>query len=228
MIKLLRICMMVLVVAGVPSLAQADALDAYKKWADVKYNKLSEDQKKAELAVLETQLEAMLAKAPQDVDTKIVLATVRSTHASLIGGLSALPKVKSAKKLFEEAIKQDEKAMDGQAHAILGALYYGVPGWPIAFGDNDKAERHIKKALKISPDGIDANFFWADFLFERSKYAEAEAAFSHVLSLKPRSENAAYKAADTGRLEEARLKHIVAVAKAEKDNDKARSGHLND
>jgi len=226
MIKLLRICMMVLVMAGVPSLAQADALDAYKKWADVKYNKLSDDQKKTELAVLETQLEATLAKAPQDVNTKIVLATVRSTHASLIGGLSALPKVKSAKKLFEEAIKQDEKAMDGQAHAILGALYYGVPGWPIAFGDNDKAERHIKKALKISPNGIDANFFWADYLFERAKYTEAEAAYSRVLSLKPRSENAAYKAADTGRIEEARLKHIVAEAKAAQE--KGKSSHLND
>jgi tetratricopeptide (TPR) repeat protein len=228
MIKLIRITMLMFLVMGVPSLAKADALNVYKQLADIKYGAGSDDQKKADLGTLEQRLEAMLAKAPQDVDTKIVLATVQSTHASLIGGLSALPKIKSAKKLFEAAIKQNEKAMDGQAHAILGALYYGVPGWPIAFGDNDKAERHIKKALKINPDGIDANFFWADYLLERSKYDEAEAAFKHVLSLKPRSENAAFKAADTGRLEEARLKHILAAAKAGADSRRGASSRLND
>jgi|TARA_R110000868_G_scaffold21590_1_gene89354 tetratricopeptide (TPR) repeat protein len=220
--------MLMVVVMGVPSLAKADALEAYQQWADIKYNTLSDDQKKTELGALERRLETMLAKAPRDVNTKIVLATVQSTHASLIGGLSALPKIKSAKKLFEDAIKQDEKAMDGQAHAILGALYYGVPGWPIAFGDNDKAERHIKKALKISPDGIDANFFRADYLLERSKYDEAEAAFKHVISLKPRTENAAYKTADTGRLEEARLKRIVAAAKMKSGSGGKPAGHLND
>lgn len=196
-----------------PLAVHAGALDVYKDWADVKYGNLEDDKKKAELIKLETKLDTLIAKEPKNVNAKIVLATVKSTHASLIGGISALPHVKSAKSLFEDAIKIDAKAMDGQAHAILGALYYGVPGWPIAFGDDDKAEEHIQKALQIAPNSIDANFFMGDYWLEDSEYKKAKQALEKTLTLKPRTSHAAYTAADKGRLEEAKAKLKVAEEK---------------
>ena len=211
-----------------PLSAHADALSSYKSWADVKYGTLSDDDKKAKLTKLEQDLAALLVKNPKDVNAKIVLATVKSTHASLIGGLSALPHVKSAKKLFEESIKADEKAMDGQAHAILGALYYGVPGWPVAFGDNDKAEMHIKKALKIAPNSIDANFFWGDYWLEKNRHGKAKEAFDKTLTLKPRSTNPAYKAADMGRLDEAREKLKTVEEKLKQKAKKKSSSSFNE
>jgi hypothetical protein len=34
-----------------------------------------------------------------------------------------------------------------------------VPGWPIAYGDTNKADALLKKALVINPNTIDANYF---------------------------------------------------------------------
>jgi Tfp pilus assembly protein PilF len=48
-----------------------------------------------------------------------------------------------------------------------------VPGWPIGFGDDDKAEALLRKALEVNPDGIDPNYFYAEFLYEQGEYAEA-------------------------------------------------------
>lgn len=203
----------------------ADALDYYKNWADIKYGTQSSEQKQAALEKLAVNVEALLAKDAKDTDAKIVLATIKSTHASLIGGLSALPLVKKARDLFEEAIKQDEKAMDGQAHAILGALYYGVPGWPIAFGDDDKAERHLKKALAIAPESIDAHFFWGEYLLDHNKYEQASEYLNKAIALKPRSSHDAYKAADTGRIAEAKAKLKEVDVKMK---EKSKKSGLND
>ena len=52
-----------------------------------------------------------------------------------------------AKKLFERAIKLDPAAMDGSAYTSLGSLYYQVPGWPVGFGDDDKAKEMLLKGL---------------------------------------------------------------------------------
>jgi len=37
--------------------------------------------------------------------------------------------------------------MDGSAFVTLGSLYSMVPGWPIAFGNDLKAEQSLKKAM---------------------------------------------------------------------------------
>ena len=48
----------------------------------------------------------------------------------------------------------------------LGVLYYKVPGSPIGFGDKDKARELLLRALAVNPQGIDANYFYAEFLVE--------------------------------------------------------------
>lgn len=51
-------------------------------------------------------------------------------------------------------------ALQGSAYTSLGTLYDQVPGWPIGFGDSDKADTLLRKALQINPNGIDSNYFW--------------------------------------------------------------------
>jgi Tfp pilus assembly protein PilF len=53
-------------------------------------------------------------------------------------------------------------------------LYYKVPGWPIGFGDDDKAKIFLDKALAIDADGIENNYFYADYLIDQGQYADAE------------------------------------------------------
>jgi hypothetical protein len=38
------------------------------------------------------------------------------------------------------AIQLDPNASEGAAFVTLGSLYYMVPGWPIAYGDTNKAD----------------------------------------------------------------------------------------
>ena len=53
-----------------------------------------------------------------------------SSLAGEKGGLGALPLVKQAKTLYEQAIQINGNALDGSAYNSLGVLYYKVPGWP--------------------------------------------------------------------------------------------------
>jgi len=67
-------------------------------------------------------------------------------------------------------------ALEGSAYTSLGALYYQVPGWPLAFGNKKQAEKLLLQALEINPDGIDSNYFWGDYLVQQKRSAEARSA----------------------------------------------------
>ncbi len=99
---------------------------------------------------------------------------VESSYAGAKGGLGALSLAKSAKASFEQALKINASALAGSAYTSLGTLYHKVPGWPIGFGSDKKAKEMLTKALEINPDGIDANYFYGEFLFDDGKYEEAE------------------------------------------------------
>lgn len=126
---------------------------------------------------------------------------VVSSWAGEKGGLGALGLVKKAKAIYEQAIRIDGQALDGSAYNSLGVLYYKVPGWPVGFGDKDKARELLEKALAINPQGIDANFFYAEYLAETGHENEAVAYLERALQAPPRPGR---QIADTGRREEAR------------------------
>jgi Tfp pilus assembly protein PilF len=63
----------------------------------------------------------------------------------------------------------------------LGVLYYRVPGWPVAFGNDEKARQFLKDALSMDPDGLDANYFYGDFLIEQGDYRKADAVLRRAL-----------------------------------------------
>lgn len=126
---------------------------------------------------------------------------ILSSWGGAKGGLGALGLVKQAKVLYEQAIQIDGNTLDGSAYNSLGVLYYKVPGWPIAFGDKDKARDLLQKALAINPKGIDANYFFADYLVETGEPQKAMAHLEKVMQAAPR---AGRQIADEGRRAEAR------------------------
>ena len=113
--------------------------------------------------------------------------------------MGALPKVKKAKGLFEEAIGIDERAMNGGAHTSLGSLYYKVPGWPVGFGDDKQAKKQLEAALAISPNDIDANYFYGDYLVDQKEYSKAVPVLEKALQAAPRPGR---EIADAGRHKE--------------------------
>ena len=86
------------------------------------------------------QAETAVTSNPKDPELLIWQGIIKSSYAGKAGGLGALGFVKAAKISLEKAMELDDMAMAGSAYTSLGALYYQVPGWPIAFG-SDKQYR---------------------------------------------------------------------------------------
>lgn len=184
------------------SLAQAaDALPTIQQqWALCQYQQ-ADKAKESCLEKLSGEADQASTREPFRTDLLIWSAIVKSTWAGAKGGLGALGLAKDAKARLEIAIKQDPKALDGSAYTSLGSLYYQVPGWPVGFGDDEKAEQLLKQALVINPSGIDPNFFYGDFLLDQGRKAEARAYFDKALAAPDRPGR---ELADQGRRAEIR------------------------
>ena len=96
-------------------------------------------------------------------------------------------------------MKVDDQALDGSAYTSLGTLYASVPGWPVGFGSDKKAAKMLQKAIEINPDGIDSNYFYADYLLQEKQYKKAEEYLLKAQNAAPRPDR---PVADEGRQEE--------------------------
>ena len=164
-------------------------------WAHIKYGTPEASQADA-MARLKAQADAAVTAMPGRAEPLVWDGIITSTLAGLKGGLGGLSFAKEAKGLLERAEKIDGNALDGSAHTSLGALYYQVPGWPVGFGNKDKARAELLAGLKLNPRGIDANYFWGDFLYNQGQYADAAKALRTALSAPARPGR---EAADAGR-----------------------------
>jgi tetratricopeptide (TPR) repeat protein len=176
----------------------SDLQHLQERWAEVNYQ-IEGNTRLAAFEQLAADADAAHAASPESADILIWRGIIRSTWAGARGGLGALSLVKDAKADLEEAMKLDAQALQGSAYTSLGSLYYQVPGWPIGFGDDEKAEELLKKALEINPDGIDPNYFYGSFLIEAERYSEAREYLLKAQKAPPRPGRAL---ADSGRQEE--------------------------
>jgi tetratricopeptide (TPR) repeat protein len=172
-----------------------ELLTLSESWAKIKYQ-MPESQRVEALETLSEETKALVEAHPGEAEPLVWQAIILSSIAGEKGGLGALSLVKQAKKLLEQAEAIDPEVLGGSVYTSLGSLYYQVPGWPIGFGDDDKAERYLKKALAVNPDGIDPNYFYGDFLLQEKAYTEAAAAFERALAAPPREDR---PVADAGR-----------------------------
>lgn len=187
---------LLLTLAGVVHAEPApDLAGLQTRWAEVKYQ-VPEAQREKAFAELAASAKALREAHPGQAPYLVWEGIIRATYAGAKGGLGALGEARKARALFEQSLEVDPTALSGSAYTSLGSLYYQVPGWPIGFGDDDKAAQMLRKGLEIDPDGIDANFFWGDYLLEQDRYAEALAAFEKARLAPPRPGR---ESADAGR-----------------------------
>lgn len=166
-----------------------------QRWAQIQYQ-MPEAQRAAAFEKLAGDAETFTREQPQAAEAWIWNGIVTSSWAGATGGLGALGKVKAARASLEKALALDSNALQGSAYTSLGALYDRVPGWPIGFGDSDKADELLRKALRLNPEGIDSNYFWGDHLYRQGHYVEARAALQKALQAQPRPGS---EVADQGR-----------------------------
>ncbi|HVK99582.1 MAG TPA: hypothetical protein VM553_07220 [Dongiaceae bacterium] len=173
-----------------------------EQWAQIQYQ-TPDKQKEAEFEKLAKQLQEWAAHNPGRPEPLIWRGIVLSTWAGAKGGLGALGLVKEARGLFEQSLTLAPDALQGSAYTSLGSLYYQVPGWPIGFGDDKKARELLEKAIKINPDGIDSNYFYADYWLDQGDYPKAKQYFSKALQAPARPDR---PLADAGRRNEIQAK----------------------
>jgi len=156
--------------AGLSSSAQSpEVREIQYEWARLYYLDEFLNQNFRELQALARKANQVSHDHPQSAEALVWDAIVLSTLAEKKGGLGALSLVKEAKLKLEQAESIDPTVLGGSVYASLGSLYAKVPGWPIGFGSDKKAEKYFKKALALNPEGLDINYFFAEYLSENGE-----------------------------------------------------------
>jgi tetratricopeptide (TPR) repeat protein len=186
-----------------------DVLHLQQRWEEVNYQLPGDSQLNAYRDLI-SEADRVTAAEPESAEAWIWSGIIKSSFAGIDGGLGALKWAKTSKSELEKALAIDAGALNGSAYTSLGILYAKVPGWPIGFGNQKKAEELLKTALIINPDGIDSNYFYADFLASEHRYREARDYLLKAQSAAPRPDR---KLADAGRQKEIRAKLAEVEAK---------------
>lgn len=142
------------------------------EWAAI-YYKMPESKQDSAYQKLLSKTSALQKQYPGAAEPIFWEALIKASSADHQGVMTALSLVREARDLLQKAISINPNTMDGSALVTLGTLYYMVPKWPIAFGDNEKAKSLLESALKINPNGIDTNYYYGDFLLSIDRTGDA-------------------------------------------------------
>ncbi len=161
--------------------------DIESEWAIIHY---STPKKTHQFAY--NKLFAKVNKLAIDYPTKaeplIWEAIIKACNADNVNPVDAIEDIHEAHDLLETAIKIEPTALSGSAYVTLGALYHLTPQWPIGFGDENTAKSLFESALKINPNGIESNHYYAEYLLSQDLLSEAEKYFKIALSAPSRTE----------------------------------------
>jgi tetratricopeptide (TPR) repeat protein len=160
-------------VAAAGSMSQ-DVKTVNDSWAHIAYEvKGSSTQTKA-LDRLAQQAAALVQKYPGKAEPLVWQGIVTSEQANRANIFHKLGLANKARDILAHAYSINPKAEDGGAAMSLGVLYYKVPGSPIGFGDKVRAKKLLREALAVDPNGLDANYFYGDFLYDQGDNAGAK------------------------------------------------------
>ena len=201
---------------ALPAVAQDDALltglhEIQAGWEQANYQTADRAEKQRLLEGLRARSETLVQAFPGRAEPLVWEGIVLSTYAGAKGGLGALPLAKKSRDCLLEALRLDPAALQGSAYTSLGALYYKVPGWPIGFGDWEKAADYLAKAVALNPDGMDSNYFLAELLYEEGDYSRSLVHLRKALAAPARADR---PVADAGRRAEAEALIVKVRSKA--------------
>lgn len=90
----------------------------------------------------------------------------------------------------EKLMDLDPEFADGAPHKLMGVINYKVPNIPfiLTWPSKEIAEKHLIEALKINPKSISNIYFYAEYLTEVKRDAEAKVLLNKILSISPRED----------------------------------------
>jgi tetratricopeptide (TPR) repeat protein len=194
----LRACLAFSLLAGGGFAARAatapnydpDALKLALSWEKIKFEVDDPAAQLKQMDALGEHADALAAQRPDATEVVIWDGIITSERASLYneaggitGPVKALQFATRARDTLDQMEKKDPKAFDAGAPTSLGVLYYRVPGFPMGFGDKKKARHYLEEAVRNAPNGLDAHYFYADFLQEQGDYAKSIETLKKALTL---------------------------------------------
>ncbi|MDE8653919.1 tetratricopeptide repeat protein [Novosphingobium album (ex Liu et al. 2023)] len=171
--------------AALPSAAFAAMSDDVRVvndgWAHIAYEvKGSSTQTKA-LDQLARQAATVVARYPGKAEPLLWQGIVTSEQANRANIFHKLSLATRARDILTRAYALDPRAANGGVAMSLGVLYYKVPGSPLGWGDTDRAKKLLKQALALDPNGLDANYFYGDYLLAQGDKAGAKSYLQKAL-----------------------------------------------
>ncbi|MCF7986432.1 MAG: hypothetical protein K9L60_02610 [Methylovulum sp.] len=157
------------------------------EWAIIYYGTPKKQQGASYEKLLE-KISHVLEQNPNNADVMFWKAVVGGSYANHQTPVAALNAIYEVRDLLNNVIAINPNTMSGSAYVVLGTLYYKAPPWPVAFGDNKIASNLLQTALKINPNGIDSNYFYAAFLSTEHQFEEAQRYFAKAIAAPIRPE----------------------------------------
>lgn len=184
---LIAACAAVAALGGTAHASNNPAMDAQvmrinNEWARIKYQVKDKGDQYRQLDQLATQAAAVVAKYPGRAEPLLWQGIVTSEEAAQASVFRQLGLATSARDILQKAAAIDARAANGGVAMSLGVLYYKVPGFPIGFGSGSKAQSYLKAALAQDPNGLDANFFYADYLASKGDNNGARSYLTRALA----------------------------------------------
>jgi len=150
-------------------------------WAHITYDVRGSSTQTKDLDQLARQAAQVVARYPGQAEPLLWQGIVTSEQANRANIFHKLTLANKARDIIARAYAINPRVAHGGAAMSLGVLYYKVPGSPIGFGDKDKAKHLLKEALAMDPNGLDANYFYGDFLLDQGDKAGAKAYLDKAL-----------------------------------------------
>ena len=158
-----------------------------REWEHVKLQVDNRDEQEKQMAVLAQNAADIAQRYQGSSEATIWVGIITSEQASMASEngspIKALGLAKRARDILEKVEEIDPMALDAAAPTSLGVLYYRVPEFPLGFGDKSKARHYLREAIMNAPNGLDANYFYGDFLYEQHEYPEAIKVLKRSLTL---------------------------------------------
>ncbi len=166
-----------------------------REWAHIKYQIHGRGRQLRGFRILENQAAALAKRYPFNARPLLWQGIVASEEAARASLFQRLGYAKRARLLLKRAHAINPNAAHGGVWLSLGVLYARVPGFPFAFGSDSKARADLQRALQLNPNGLDANYFYGDYLFSQGHYARAMVVLEHGLQAPRDAERPVWDAA---------------------------------
>ncbi|MFZ4503880.1 MAG: hypothetical protein ACOYM1_08010 [Methylovulum sp.] len=160
-----------------------DTINTFESaWASIYYRQ-DNTEKARDYEQLLLTIKKSYADYPQQPELIFFEALVTASRAEYLAPLAALDSIAYVRTILSQIITLKPSTMAGSAYVVLATLYHQAPAWPIAFGDDKKAEELFKAALTINPNSLDGNYYYGQFLVAKNAPKDAEFYFKQTVKI---------------------------------------------